>query len=1714
MKKKWKRVMSFVLAIGLVLGLMPLSNAMAGTETEVTLSLGTDSRAQDPEGRYYIAIGVEGATIPNCGTDWTNTVTLDGQEKTGVSDQSGLAYVYVNSNTIAMLLKYDFVEPGATTYSEIGSHTLTLREGQLIPFGSLTLQVKEEFTINIHEGEITAAPKAPSVTTHTKDSILGIGLGGNGGWIRFAAADTLSDASPQVIEGSVTKNGAALQASEYKLEKPWITVPDWFHYYHIGFEGGTTTFAVGDKLKLGLLISDDADSVRVQFDVTFECIEATNNSSPATASYGWKVADDQTDVPAEVPVIATVDILNDEARNSAGNCTDGFFFYSDSNADQTPDDDGLPFDTDNWTIRYSALEGGIYVGEELQPDIQIVKVTENLYYVPLKDNKPYDVTPTEGMQVTIHGKFGSTTQAVQYNEATFTYLGAGQWKLAGSVESEELSQEAMTIYDLYELTGVSEIPITQDAFFNLTDLKKTTNVGLKLHVPKTNYTKDADEFAFGFSKTVANNLWVASGYQVKINPKMGRILILEGVDTVVAQTNITDVQEAFDLEFGVVNMVNQEGTLRARKVYVKVNDVEVLSWLDENLERELGTYVPAFASAGHDVKVQSITHAGYKLVYKTPVIQDISELNGGLAYTDSKETQCLLIGKAKQSTNIALRTKVKLDEVFATGEELKLAFSKTSTNTIWEAEESGWFIGLREGQVLIGSDMDTVNTIVGHSFTDEFLLEVGTYDIEVQKDGQKIEDYGRIVYVKIDGVEVATWLDKDMDRTLGQNAIIYASENISARLQSLTSTRYLIRKSNVVYDLFDSLGLSEVTLNKNSITKLGSLKDTTQVALKTKVTFNKESQEFKLALSKTTPDMYWDAEGSGWQFWFRPASNQIFIGYDVESYGAVVGYDFQGMEKDNFILEIGERDVVYNTGETYGREIYIKIDGEEVLSWVDTDYSRKLGTYATAWASEDSVIKLESLTTTGYVPVDAAATVKDIFDVSEYAAVQLVANECIHIGSMETVKNTAVKMNVTLNKDADEFKLGIGKVSDSTLWDAEASGYQFWFRPKSNQIFIGYGVDDYAELVGYDYSALEGNSFLLEIGTRNVKFQNGKQYGTRVYLKINDEEICSWVDQDSTRVIGEHIIAYASANADVTISTLYKTTTLPITYRVNGEEKDSCELVNAEAVVVLGKDSRINVQMKKDPLLSAQLNGIYQNTEELECIGEQKDVYTYLVHKPGAGDKIIVDIDTKDLSVDEAEIFDFYDISGKEAITMEALTDGYVGHVIKENGPGGINTAMRCILDTPEGPFNQIRIGYLGDNSGLWGTSGFIAQITNQKAAVQSSMKQTTLAEGSYELFQSGQSVVLEIGAVKCYEEGLYKYDRWYIKAGKSVDELELITWFDSTRRGGYGSNVLSYGTDIEGSDFTLRSLLDIKDITDVSDEAEREKLVVYDRLDETAYAVYYPETVVAKSAASIKLYTKEGMKLQTLTVANSNVDVLVTEDGGYVYEMESVEKDIDFSYAITEDNSMYTVTGQGDDHIEVIISKDKIEAAGSTRILIKAEKGYVPEAITINDNDYTERFTYDESQGGWTYTLSGIREDKFVKATGVERQYQVNIVGAEHADVVLAGDVKDNMIPAGGTLELRISPKRGWMIYESSVNGTQRAVQDGVLTVSPVYADGDVVEVQLVLKEGAVASISVATGVLSVAGAGVLAVAAIGATVFFLKRRRKGANSGEKETL
>lgn len=1155
----------------------------------------------------------------------------------------------------------------------------------------------------------------------------------------------------------------------------------------------------------------------------------------------------------------------------------------------------LPYDT-NWQYIYypdAGDENGVFLNEQ-KTEVFLKKYGADKWYVCLVDK---GITCEKFDIVTIKGSFtytdgSGTPHKVKFDPFT-VYRDDNDWSTEQPTIQAPMDQAEVTIYDLFDLESVSKKTIPGDAYYNLVDLQEKTNVGLRL---KVGAIEAPNEVIFTLSKATANNVWVDSGYQVKLVPAVGQLRILTKANDIVATASDIDYSSDFELEFAVADMY-AEGTtdLAARKVYVKMNGTEVLSYLDYDLTRELGTYSPAWAYEAVDV--ESITHQGYELVSATPSVQDISELMGGLSKVSTKAGDQIMVGSAAKATNNALRFKVDFGKAFNTdGQEIKFAFSNNSIAGMWALEDSGYHVALRPGQVLIqAGESDNIPVIVGATIPeDEAIVEIGTYDMEIQKDGSKVSDYARVVYVKINEQQVASWTDKNMNRSLGKNMWVYASANVEADLVSLTSDRYLVKDSAKVYDLFNATKLSKVVLNQGRETELGETKESTNIALRTKVTIEGESSEFKLALSKKVANQYWDIEGSGWQFWFRPTSNQLFIGYGMTEYAVLRGFAIP----NEFVLEIGERDTRYNNGEKYGREVYMSIDGVEVLSWIDKDYSRPLGTYLTAWASKDGVVTLESLTTKGYIPVEKNIGVQDLFDASGYAKTTLVQNECTYLGEVQG-KNSAIKMHVDVNKSADEFKLATGKMDKTTMWDINASGYQFWFRPITNQVFIGYGMTEYATMVGYNFP----EHFLLEIGSKDVYYENGEHYGYQVYIKIDGEVITSWIDEDvSGRKFGTSVVGYASANADVTLSTLYNTYELPVVYNINGEEQESTDFASVESTVVLNKPSKITVTTKKDADYAVTYKGTTigeTELKELEIENAPIGVFTYEA-TAAKGDTVVVNLETKALTVDEpASITDIAEVMDMPSISVANSTEAPLGNMVDAEGRNRINSAVQMKVGIPAA-FNQIRWSMYSDASSMWGYNGYIVKLLNNKIAICYAGAESILAQFNCDLVKPNTTLYVESGVVKCYEDGNYKYDRFYVKVGKTLETMELAAWYDSRERGSYGTTISSYGMDVPGS-FTISSVRDVKTITDASTQANKEKLATYETFDVTNYAVYYPKNVVAGASAAIKLYVKDGMNLTSLTVAGKNViaDVKKSSDGGYVYEMSKVTSDITFSYAI-----------------------------------------------------------------------------------------------------------------------------------------------------------------------------------------------------------------------
>lgn len=107
-----------------------------------------------------------------------------------------------------------------------------------------------------------------------------------------------------------------------------------------------------------------------------------------------------------------------------------------------------------------------------------------------------------------------------------------------------------------------------------------------------------------------------------------------------------------------------------------------------------------------------------------------------------------------------------------------------------------------------------------------------------------------------------------------------------------------------------------------------------------------------------------------------------------------------------------------------------------------------------------------------------------------------------YIGELSSTKNSAIKMKVNVNPDGDLFGISLGKtVKDQTnedTVDANVSGWNIWFMPEYDHIQLEYGYYKTGTTFGYDFPE-STQSFELEVGSRDVYYENGKYYG---YYKV------------------------------------------------------------------------------------------------------------------------------------------------------------------------------------------------------------------------------------------------------------------------------------------------------------------------------------------------------------------------------------------------------------------------------------------------------------------------------------------------------------------------------------------------------------------------------------------------------------------------------------
>ena len=889
-----------------------------------------------------------------------------------------------------------------------------------------------------------------------------------------------------------------------------------------------------------------------------------------------------------------------------------------------------------------------------------------------------------------------------------------------------------------------------------------------------------------------------------------------------------------------------------------------------------------------------------------------------------------------------------------------------------------------------------------------------------------------------------------------------------------TYLRDLREKNYIVQDVSElKMGLSEFAL-KPGVQLIGDAKQGTNVAIRSIVSVNTDATEFNFGFSKT--EGMWD--GAGWQVWIRPKYNQVYLAHGETDWQVTGHYEFT---KTQFIVEIGTVDMhEYIDGVDQGlycRKIFLKIDGEEVLSYKDTNLGRKVGKKLYVLNSQDAVNgKLISLTSKGVALRELEPTVYDYYDLTGFAADTIPGGKTILLGETQNKSNVAVRMKMTLSGDATEVRLALAKQQKDNFWDEAGSGWQVWLRPKWDTAYIAHGTNDHEVIKPFPYAG----TYTVEMGVRDVILEkNGRKIGDycrRVYLLINGEEIASWEDMNFDRPLGNCVMLLTSQDSQVSLSTLKKTAKLPVETVVNGETVDSSEFVEVINQVVSGEPSQISVLYHSDYNNKVNLKGLYLNGTLLQPIESSDGKQVYALDAPVETDQLRVELELKTLTVDEpVRFFDLFDTSGKAAIEVKGKQYGVsLGAMVGPEGQAEVNSAVRFRIQLPN-QFNQVPIAILGDVSTLWGNSGALFQITPNQVHFCHPASMTRLSSFASSWFAPGSNVCVELGIVKCYENGLYKYDRWYIKAGETQDTMEMVAWYDSVERGHYGGHFCCNGTDMEEIYF-LYSLKDIYTITDASSEENKNKLRTYARWGENVPELYFPgalegysDVSSASNAGVISFFTKPGTKLSAFTVNGVDVtkDVQIGADGAYCYTITALKSHISFAYEIAEDATIHTVTLETAPELDVTIDQTQVLTGGDVILTITAQKGFMPR-LTANGTDVTQLLRLDIETGIWSGTLRSIRSDTQIKAEAVQRSYTLSVQENAYCTVTLGGDAADGKLPFGGRLELTAEIADGYYVEYIMVGDQKLSVdQDGKLVLDQVYMDLQELVIQCEVRQG-----------------------------------------------
>jgi len=1155
------------------------------------------------------------------------------------------------------------------------------------------------------------------------------------------------------------------------------------------------------------------------------------------------------------------------------------------------------------------------------------------------------------------------------------------------------------VYDLYALKGVAELTVagqlqgvwgTTLGHVNSSDKANAAFASLIT-------VDEAQTIMLGLGLgDLSQAVQVNSGYVLEIVNKTGEgekdtVKIHRAGTQIYIQDVAADFHGEHSFEYGIVDILADD-TVVGKRIYVKLDGEQVVCYDDTAsylTAEQLGTKVDIYVS-GNDLLLGSTRNyaAGDANIYDLYDLQGREQLTVE-GRTSNPDNWGTTLGNvlAEHKDHAAFKTTVTMDE----SQTVMLGIGLTELSSAVQLN-SGYVLEIvtKTGE----GELDTVKlhragtqiycADQGLDFNGEYELEFGAVDLyDMDAEGAVV---GKRIYLKVNGEEVLSYDDTVNALSgdeLGTKIDVYAS-GIDL---PMASYRGYQASSATVYDLYDLAFRETVEVkhsddagNVNWGVLIGNAEEAHKgnVALKTKVTMSRNQQQnllIGLGLQNHWP------VGGGFGYQIELSANPdnktdtLFIykktatGESVCVFSAEQSFDFNG----SFQLEAGVVDLVDGDNKVAARRIYVKADGKALMHFDDTKNfipGSSMGTVVAAYASSGSV----TLGTCVDGIPKASGKVYDIYDLLGRASVKLNRTDAGGaviwtnvLGQIPDKNNYALRVNMDTSKvdrsTMQELILGLCK--DSDLFDK--MGYR---------LSMYFGTDGGTSLVLRDsatdqvLASVDGafpKSFELELGITDFYGSNKKLIGKKIYLKVDGEEVLSYVDKNTNRARGNLLCAYTTS--PVTMTTKLGYSTIPVTYVVNGETVETSKYITSNTDVIVGKPSLIDVTLgNQNALTSVIMKQVLLNGQKLIPVSDKQDMYVFQLENPTENDKLTVEIQVHNLTVDEAEVYDLYEITGKKEIVIPANSVDQIGTLFADGQEGVLNRAIRFAYYIPK-TGGGLRLGYGSDTSDIWSRVGTHIEIWCGFATISHGFHVSALSTGNTDIFKPDSWSIVEVGIVKCYEDGVYKYDRWYVKAGSTPENMELITYYDSTQRYDSTLNIMARTPDT-GDDFVLLSTLDVRQVTDISEEAAKNEATVA-----------FKPLFLKGEPVKIVVFPKEGKKLESLSVNGQIVETVQTSDGGYVFTVENGEEDVQFSYILSDDASVYNVTADEAANLEFILDKTTVSAGGAVSVQIKMDGGYTLKSLTVNGVDFLPMVSYDKTTLTYTLTISGIREDKHLLA-------------------------------------------------------------------------------------------------------------------------------------